>query len=211
MPDEELPASDLARSRRILTQPTMKLLAKYELEDRDHRRQIEARRVSSGEIPGPDQANGAQRMWRLNPMFRFADEMVEYGENYLDAATVIDGMTLTYPEQEKAPSARAFDAVDEAPADERWTPDVEPAAAPEDTPEVSQQLTFQRQASATDEEASEVDDEANQSAGKISHNRQDLQRLMKQPLTKLRSQPIAQRMVFGKSDHPDAENRRDHQ
>jgi len=37
-----------------------------------------------------------RRMWRLNPLFRFADEMVEYGEDYTDAATVIDGMTTAY-------------------------------------------------------------------------------------------------------------------
>ena len=53
-----------------------------------------------------------RRMWRLNPLFRFADEMVEYGENYTDAATVIDGMTTAY-QVGKGYLQKAFDALDE--------------------------------------------------------------------------------------------------
>lgn len=37
-----------------------------------------------------------RRLWRLNPLFRYADEMVEYGENYTDAATVMEGMQTAY-------------------------------------------------------------------------------------------------------------------
>ena len=53
-----------------------------------------------------------RRMWRLNPLFRFADEMVEYGENYTDAATVIEGMTTAY-QVGKGYLQKAFDALDE--------------------------------------------------------------------------------------------------
>ena len=53
-----------------------------------------------------------RRMWRLNPLFRFADEMVEYGENYTDAATVIDGMTTAY-QVGKGYLQKAFDALDD--------------------------------------------------------------------------------------------------
>ena len=52
-----------------------------------------------------------RRMWRLNPLFRFADEMVEYGENYTDAATVIDGMTTAY-QVGKGYLQKALDAMD---------------------------------------------------------------------------------------------------
>ena len=45
-------------------------------------------------------------------MFRFADEMVEYGENYTDAATVIDGMTTAY-QVGKGYLQKAFDALDD--------------------------------------------------------------------------------------------------
>ena len=53
-----------------------------------------------------------RRMWRLNPLFRFADEMVEYGENYTDAATVIDGMTTAY-QVGKGYLQKAFNALDD--------------------------------------------------------------------------------------------------
>ena len=53
-----------------------------------------------------------RRMWRLNPLFRFADDMVEYGENYTDAATVIDGMTTAY-QVGKGYLKKAFDALDD--------------------------------------------------------------------------------------------------
>jgi len=54
-----------------------------------------------------------RRMWRLNPLFRFADEMVEYGENYTDAATVIDGMTTAY-QVGKGYLQKTLDAIEEA-------------------------------------------------------------------------------------------------
>ena len=53
-----------------------------------------------------------RRMWRLNPLFRFADEMVEYGEDYTDAATVIDGMTTAY-QVGKGYLQKAFDALED--------------------------------------------------------------------------------------------------
>ena len=37
-----------------------------------------------------------RRLWRINPFFGVVDEMVEYGEDYTDAATVIDGMQTAY-------------------------------------------------------------------------------------------------------------------
>ena len=37
-----------------------------------------------------------RRLWRLNPLFGVVDDMVEYGEDYTDAATVIEGMQTAY-------------------------------------------------------------------------------------------------------------------
>ena len=37
-----------------------------------------------------------RRLWRINPFFGIVDDMVEYGEDYTDAATVIDGMQTAY-------------------------------------------------------------------------------------------------------------------
>ena len=48
--------------------------------------------------PVPDRLKqlAMRRMWRINPLFRFADEMVEYGEDYTDAATVVPDMKTAY-------------------------------------------------------------------------------------------------------------------
>ncbi len=48
--------------------------------------------------PLPDRIRqlAMRRMWRINPLFRFADEMVEYGEDFTDAATVIPDMATAY-------------------------------------------------------------------------------------------------------------------
>jgi hypothetical protein len=37
-----------------------------------------------------------RRLWKINPFFGRVDEMVEYGEDYTDAATVIEGMKSAY-------------------------------------------------------------------------------------------------------------------
>mgnify|MGYP007000357031 len=69
-----------------------------------------------------------RRLWRINPFFGFVDEMVEYGEDYTDAATVIEGMQTAYqagkgylqkvlsPEEEAAEQAKL--AAEEAPSAE---------------------------------------------------------------------------------------------
>ena len=75
--------------------------------------------------PLPDRLKqlAMRRMWRINPLFRFADEMVEYGENYTDAATVIPDMQTAYQvgkgylekllkEQEKKEAAEAAQALE---------------------------------------------------------------------------------------------------
>ena len=75
--------------------------------------------------PLPDRLKqlAMRRMWRINPLFRFADEMVEYGENYTDAATVIPDMQTAYQvgkgylekllkEQEEKEAAEAAQALE---------------------------------------------------------------------------------------------------
>lgn len=49
-----------------------------------------------GDMPERLKRLALRRVWRLNPLFRFADEMVEYGEDYTDAATVVEGMQTAY-------------------------------------------------------------------------------------------------------------------
>ena len=50
----------------------------------------------NSEMPERLRQMALRRLWRINPFFGFVDEMVEYGEDYTDAATVIDGMQTAY-------------------------------------------------------------------------------------------------------------------
>ena len=49
-----------------------------------------------GQTPERLKQLALRRLWRINPFFGVVDEMVEYGEDYTDAATVIDGMQTAY-------------------------------------------------------------------------------------------------------------------
>ena len=53
-------------------------------------------RFMSGEMPERLRQIALRRLWRLNPLFGVVDDMVEYGEDYTDAATVIEGMQTAY-------------------------------------------------------------------------------------------------------------------
>ncbi|MDA9824775.1 DUF3306 domain-containing protein [Alphaproteobacteria bacterium] len=54
-------------------------------------------RFLNGEgLPGRVRQMALRRLWRLNPLFGVIDDMVEYGEDYTDAATVIEGMKTAY-------------------------------------------------------------------------------------------------------------------
>ena len=69
------------------------LLEKYELPDpNDITEEASLDRFFDGETPERLRQMALRRLWRINPLFGIVDEMVEYGEDYTDAATVIDGM-----------------------------------------------------------------------------------------------------------------------
>ena len=73
------------------------LCARYELPDPEHctdSEQLDG--FFDGQIPDRLRQLAMWRLWRLNPLFRFADEMVEYGEDFTDAATVIPNMQTAY-------------------------------------------------------------------------------------------------------------------
>ena len=153
MPDDDVSAGELQESEEDAALSDEELLAKYEVENPETI-EDEARLDSllEGKLPDRIRQMALRRMWRLNPMFRFADEMVEYGENYTDAATVIDGMTTAY-QVGKGYLQKAFDAVDEVPeempeggeksSDEEVTEDASPdgetaeAPASHDSPDQS--------------------------------------------------------------------------
>ena len=199
MPDEELPATDLAESDEDSQLTDDELLAKYELEDPEtieDEAKLDA--FLEGKFPDRIRQMALRRMWRLNPMFRFADEMVEYGENYTDAATVIDGMTTAY-QVGKGYLQKAFDAVDETPAEEApETQDVEPASEPDDAPEVAEEPA-EEQASAANEEASEADGESNRSAEQNQLPATESVKVDEATIDEAARPARAQRMVFRKS------------
>ncbi len=88
------------------------LLAKYGVDDPEAiEDEDKLDSLLQGQFPDRIRQMALRRMWRLNPLFRFADEMVEYGENYTDAATVIDGMQTAY-QVGKGYLQKAFDAVE---------------------------------------------------------------------------------------------------
>ncbi len=73
------------------------LLKKYELPDPETvQDEAGLDRFFKGDMPERLKRLALRRVWRLNPLFRFADEMVEYGEDYTDAATVVEGMQTAY-------------------------------------------------------------------------------------------------------------------
>ena len=73
------------------------LCARYELPDPEHCTDSEQLdEFFDGQIPDRLRQLAMRRLWRLNPLFRFADEMVEYGEDFTDAATVIPNMQTAY-------------------------------------------------------------------------------------------------------------------
>ena len=73
------------------------LLEKYELPNpNDVNEEAELDRFFDGKTPERLRQMALRRLWRINPFFGFVDDMVEYGEDYTDAATVIDGMQTAY-------------------------------------------------------------------------------------------------------------------
>ena len=102
------------------------LLEKYELPDpEDVTEETGLDRFMSGDMPERLRQMALRRLWRLNPMFGIVDDMVEYGEDYTDAAVVIEGMQTAYTAGKGYASkavepeeiAEAEDQVEDAPED----------------------------------------------------------------------------------------------
>jgi len=128
------------------------LLEKYELPDpAEIEEEAGLDKFFDGKTPERLRQMALRRLWRINPFFGFVDEMVEYGEDYTDAATVIEGMQTAYqagkgylqkvlsPEEEAAEQEKL--AAEEAPSaenDENATDSDKPTEdTPKETPEES--------------------------------------------------------------------------
>ena len=121
------------------------LCARYELPDPEHCTDSEQLdEFFDGQIPDRLRQLAMRRLWRLNPLFRFADEMVEYGEDFTDAATVIPNMQTAYKvgkgyldkilaEQEQADAEAALSVEQVAEQDElKGTGDTDTSGSIED-------------------------------------------------------------------------------
>ena len=153
------------------------LLEKYELPDpAEIEEEAGLDKFFDGKTPERLRQMALRRLWRINPFFGFVDEMVEYGEDYTDAAVVIEGMQTAYqagkgylqkvlsPEEEAAEQAKlAAEEASAAEDDENATDsDKTPEDSAEETPEETPEESPEEQAGA---DADEVGAEAEAKTG----------------------------------------------
>jgi len=104
-----------------------------------------------------------RRLWRLNPLFGVVDEMVEYGEDYTDAATVMEGMQTAY-QVGKGYLKKAEDALKEAGGDEN-APDEVPEEETEPQKDIENEpVDTADENQASDAAADENDDASDQTS-----------------------------------------------
>ena len=100
---DEVPAPEIAEDAVIedeedAASTDAELLKKYDLPDPEavtEESGLEQFLNGKG-LPGRVRQMALRRLWRLNPLFGVVDDMVEYGEDYTDAATVVEGMKTAY-------------------------------------------------------------------------------------------------------------------
>ena len=95
--DQNVEAENRSDSNEDADLSDEELLKKYNLPDPETiKDESGLDRFMSGEMPERLRQIALRRLWRLNPLFGVVDDMVEYGEDYTDAATVIEGMQTAY-------------------------------------------------------------------------------------------------------------------
>ena len=98
VPAPEIAEDDVVEDEEDATLTDAELLEKYDLPDPEavtEESGLEQFLNGKG-LPGRVRQMALRRLWRLNPLFGVIDDMVEYGEDYTDAATVIEGMKTAY-------------------------------------------------------------------------------------------------------------------
>ena len=95
----------------------------------------------AGAVPVRLRNRALRKLWLSNPVLANLDEMVDYGEDFTDAATVIENMKTAYDSargwlrDEEEAEAEAPDAPEVAPPEPAGPPAaVETAAAPQEPP-----------------------------------------------------------------------------
>jgi hypothetical protein len=98
VPSPEIAEDDVVEDEEDATLTDAELLEKYDLPDPEavtEESGLEQFLNGKG-LPGRVRQMALRRLWRLNPLFGVVDDMVEYGEDYTDAATVVEGMKTAY-------------------------------------------------------------------------------------------------------------------
>ena len=98
VPAPEIAEDDVVEDEEDATLTDAELLEKYDLPDPEavtEESGLEQFLNGKG-LPGRVRQMALRRLWRLNPLFGVVDDMVEYGEDYTDAATVVEGMKTAY-------------------------------------------------------------------------------------------------------------------
>ena len=98
VPAPEIAEDDVIEDEEDATLTDAELLEKYDLPDPEavtEENGLEQFLNGKG-LPGRVRQMALRRLWRLNPLFGVVDDMVEYGEDYTDAATVVEGLKTAY-------------------------------------------------------------------------------------------------------------------
>ena len=100
-PDNELDNTPKSSDETELEQEEVltdiELLEKYKLPNPEKvKSEAGLTRFLDDDLPERIRQMALRRLWHLNPLFGEVCEMVEYGEDYTDAATVIEGMQTAY-------------------------------------------------------------------------------------------------------------------
>lgn len=77
------------------------------------------------DLPQRLRARALRKLWRLNPVLANLDGLVDYGEDYTDAATVVDGLETVYQV-----GKGMLTALTEAPEADEAPQEAEPEEAP---------------------------------------------------------------------------------
>ncbi len=91
-------------------------------------------------VPDRLRRRALRRLWRLNPVLANVDGLVDYGEDYTDAACVIENLQTAYQVGKgmlahvEALAAKAEETEEEAPKVQAEDPETEPVSAVADEP-----------------------------------------------------------------------------
>lgn len=83
------------------------------------------------ELPERLKTRALRRLWRLNPVLANLDGLVDYGEDYTDAAMVVENMQTVYQVGKGMLTALVEPEADDTEVDETPAPEEEDAPAPQ--------------------------------------------------------------------------------